>query len=62
MDPAATREQLQEKFLLALLDAVRPLQNGPDPELLLEALIGAAGRLKEQLEAELAELRQEQAD
>jgi hypothetical protein len=62
MDPAATREQLQERFLLALLDAVRPLQTGPDPELLLEALIEAAGRLREQLEAELAELRQEQAD
>jgi hypothetical protein len=62
MDPAATREQLQERFLLALLEAVRPLQNGPDPELLREALIEAAGRLRQQLEAELAELRQEQAD
>jgi hypothetical protein len=58
MEPDATRE----RFVLALLEATIPLKGGPDAELTLELLIQAAGMLKEHLEAELDELRQEQAE
>jgi hypothetical protein len=34
----------------------------PDPEVALEALIEASGMLREHLERELQELRQEQAE
>jgi hypothetical protein len=56
-----TQEQKdrRERFLLALIEATFPLQQGPDREVTLELLIDAAGMLKEHLEAELAELRQE---
>ncbi len=62
MPPPIDRDALREKFVLALLEAVRPLQQGPDPEVYLEVLIEAAGILKERLNSELAELRLEQAD
>jgi hypothetical protein len=55
-------EPLRDRFLQALLDAVRPLQQGPDPEVTLEALIEATGLLRQRLEQELAELRQEEAE
>jgi hypothetical protein len=45
--------------VLALIEATFPLQEGPDREVNLELLIDAAGMLKEHLEAELSELRQE---
>jgi hypothetical protein len=51
--------ELREKLLLALIEATFPLQHGPDREVSLELLIEAAGMLKDRLEAELAELRQE---
>jgi len=56
-----TQEQKdrRERFLLALIEATFPLQQGPDREVTLELLIDAADMLKEHLEAELAELRQE---
>jgi hypothetical protein len=52
-------EQLREQFLCAMLEATVPLQQGPDRELTLEALIGAAEMLRERFERELNELRQE---
>ena len=55
-------EPLRDQFLKALLAAVQPLQQGPDPEVALEALIEATGLLKERLERELEELRQEEAE
>ena len=54
--------ELRDRFLAALLDAARPLLAGPDPDVTLEALIEAAGLLRDRLRRELVELRQEQAD
>ena len=55
-------QELRNRFLAVLLEAARPLQVGPDPEVTLEAMIEAAEQLRDRLRAELAELRQEQAD
>ena len=55
-------QNLKGRFFNAMLEATFPLQGGPDPEVTLEALIEAAQMLKDHLEQELAELRQEQAD
>ncbi|MCI0456865.1 MAG: hypothetical protein L0Z62_07800 [Gemmataceae bacterium] len=57
LSPAA--QSLQERFFRQLLEVVRPLQQGPDPEVTLEALIEAVEVLRDRLEGELAELRQE---
>jgi hypothetical protein len=62
MDAAHERRQMRERFLIALAEAAIPLKAGPDPELVLEVLIEAAALFKEHLEAELAELRVEQAE
>jgi hypothetical protein len=62
MTPAPDRHALRDQFVEALLTAARPLQAGPDPEVALEALIDAAGVLRERLRQELTELRVEQAD
>lgn len=50
---------LREEFLQAMVEATFPLQKGPDQEVILHALIEAAGMLKERFEHELDELRQE---
>lgn len=55
-------QELRDQFLAVLLEAARPLQAGPDPEVAREALIEAAGLLGDRLRRELAELRQERAD
>ena len=62
MDLTPQQQQDRERYLIALLEATLPLKGGPDPELTLELLIGAAGMLQEHLERELAELRLEQAE
>ena len=62
MPPTAKGEVLRDRFVEVLLAAARPLQEGPDREVALEALIEAAGVLRDRLRMELAELRQEQAD
>lgn len=62
MTPHPDRDALRDRFVVELLAAARPLQAGPDSELVLEALIEAAGVLQERLRQELAELRVEQAD
>jgi hypothetical protein len=59
MERTQEQKDRRERFLLALIEATFPLQQGADRELTLELLIEAAGMLKEHLEAELAELRQE---
>ena len=62
---ALTREQreLREQCLLALVEATYPLkQASRDPEVTLELLIQAAELLKEHLQNELKEIREEQAD
>jgi hypothetical protein len=55
-------EELRERFLRAMLEATFPLQQGPDRETALEALIEAADVLRQRFENELAELRQEEAE
>ena len=62
MIPSPELQAQTERFLEALLETAIRLQAGPDPEVTLEALIAAAGLLKERLEGELQELRQEQVD
>ncbi len=57
LSPAA--QSLKDHFFARLLEVVRPLQEGPDPEVTLEALIEAVDLLRERLEGELDELRQE---
>jgi hypothetical protein len=59
MEHTPQQKALREKYFLALAEATFPLQQGPDREVNLELLIGAAQMLKEHLESELAELRQE---
>jgi hypothetical protein len=60
MDLTEEHRQLRERFLLALIEATFPLQQGAaDPEITLELLIQAAGLLKEHLQKELQELREE---
>jgi hypothetical protein len=57
-----TVQRLRDQFVKALLDAAVPLQQGPDREVTLEALIEAATVLRQRFEQELAELRQEETD
>jgi hypothetical protein len=60
LSPAA--QELRDRYFQALLDVTAPLQNGPDPEIALEALIEAVHMLRERLEQELQELREESAE
>ncbi len=62
MSLSSEAEKLRDQFLAVLLEAAHPIQTGPDPEVALEALIEAAGLLRDRLRQELVELRQEQAD
>jgi hypothetical protein len=62
MDLSPAEAELRERFFNALLQATFALKTGPDPEVTLEALVEAAGMLRDHLEQELAELRQEQAE
>lgn len=57
-----TEEELRDRFLKVMLEATFPLQEGTDQELALQALIRAAGTLKDRFERELDELRQEAAE
>ena len=51
--------ELRDRFFTAMVEATGPLQDGPDREVTLQALIRAAEMLKERFEQELDELRQE---
>ena len=62
MKRTVEQEALRERFFTALVEATFPLQQGPDREVCLELLILAAEQLREHLEKELAELRQEETD
>lgn len=45
-----------------MLESTFPLQQAPDRELALEALIEAAAELRQRFEQELSELRQEKTE
>lgn len=63
MHRTAEQQQLRERYVLALIEATFPLQEEePDRQVTLELLIEAADLLKEHLEKELQELREEEAD
>ena len=62
MSMSPEEQVLRDRFFKVLLETTYPLQNGPDPEMALEALIEAAQMLREHLERELNELRQEQTE
>jgi hypothetical protein len=62
MNTSPALRSLKERLFQAMLEATLPLQEGPDPEVTLEALIEAAGMLRQRFEQELAELRQEAAE
>jgi hypothetical protein len=59
---SSTGRELRDRFFKDLLEVAYRLQEAPDREVALEALIEAAGMLQEHLLRELDELRQEQAD
>jgi hypothetical protein len=61
MELTKQQQQLRERFVLALIEATLPLQQGSeDPEVTLALLIQAADLLKKHLQEELAERREEQ--
>ena len=61
MDTKEKRRRLRERYVLALIEATFPLQKeAADPEVTLEELIEAADLLKQHLQRELQEFRQEQ--
>jgi len=63
MNHTAEQQDVRERFVIALIEATYPLkQETVDPEVTQELLIEAADLLREHLQAELAELRQEQSD
>ncbi len=62
MSMSPDEQMLRDRFFKLLLEATYPLQKGPDPEVALEALIEAAQMLRQHLERELNELRQEQTE
>ena len=59
MDPPPEVRKLRDQFFQVLAEATAPLQQGPDREVTLQALIAAAQMLSERLAHELEELRQE---
>ncbi len=62
MQLTATDQQTLREFFDALAETSIRLKTGPDPERTLELLIEASRQLTSHLEAELAELRLEQAE
>ncbi len=60
MNRTEEQQQLRERFVIALIEATYPLQQAAaDREVTLELLIEAADLLKEHLQKELQELREE---
>jgi hypothetical protein len=62
MSLSNAQQELRDRFFGLLLQEAFRLQEGPDREVALEALIEAAQMLQEHLQRELAALREEQAD
>jgi hypothetical protein len=61
MELTKEQKQLRERFVLALIEATLPLQKeAADPEVTMELLIEAAELLKQQLQKEQEQLREEQ--
>ncbi|HLJ92160.1 MAG TPA: hypothetical protein VKU02_03105 [Gemmataceae bacterium] len=59
MEFSPAEQALRDRAFRIMLEATFPLQEGPDQEMVLQALIRAAEMLKERFEQELEELRQE---
>jgi hypothetical protein len=59
MDLPPEVKRLRDRFFQTLVEAAAPLEQGPDREITLEALIAAAQMLSERFVQELEELRQE---
>jgi len=60
MDRTTEQQALRERFVIALVETTLPIQQaGGDREVTLELLIEAANLLKERLQKELEELREE---
>jgi hypothetical protein len=59
MPSSQTEQPLTHQLFMAMLEATFRLQEGPDREVTLQALIAAAEMLRERFERELEELRQE---
>ena len=55
-------EDLRDKFFRFLAHAAYPLWHGPDPEVALEALIEAAGQLRDSLCEELVHRRMSEVE
>ncbi len=63
MELTEEQRRTRERYVIALIEATYPLQQGAaDPEVNLELLIQAAALLKEHLQNELEEFREEQTD
>ena len=62
MPLSAEAQALRDRLFLTLQAAALPLQQGPDLEVSLEALIDAIQMLQDKLRRELTLLREEQAD
>ena len=61
MNLTEERQQLRERYLIALIEATYPLQQqSADPEVTLELLIQAASMLTQHLQKELEKRREEQ--
>jgi hypothetical protein len=56
------KQELRDRFLKILQEAVIAFPTGPDPEVTLEAMIEASRLLTEHLEGELQKLREEEVD
>jgi hypothetical protein len=59
---SSVARELRDEYVRRLLEVALPLQQANDPEVALEALIEATQLVRDKFEAELAELRQEEAE
>jgi hypothetical protein len=62
MEQSPAEQRIRDRFFEAMVEATVPLKTGPDPEVTLEMFLLAIDKLREHVEHELAELRQEQAE
>jgi hypothetical protein len=62
MELSLEEQKIKDRFFTAMVEAIVPLKTGPDPEVTLEMLLEAVDMLKEHVENELEELRQEMTD
>ena len=62
MPRSREEEALCQQYFQTLLESAVSLQQGPDPEVALEALLDAVQMLQEHLQHQLVELRTEQVE